>query len=137
MVFPNYYYRYNAFYNKQKRENVGRSVASDSNTSIGHKITSESNNTAKHSIASESNNLEHNSLAKQEIKKRIPPRYNRVANFNFSNLFSSNLEEPILEIFGIRLYFDDILILGLLLFLYEEGVKDEMLFICLILLLLS
>lgn len=41
------------------------------------------------------------------------------------------------EIFGIRLYFDDILILCLLYFLYKEDVHDEMLFLALILLLIS
>ncbi len=47
------------------------------------------------------------------------------------------MEEPIFEILGIELYLDDIIILGLLFFLYQEGVQDEMLFIALILLLLS
>lgn len=41
------------------------------------------------------------------------------------------------EILGIKLYFDDILIICLLFFLYQEGVKDQYLFISLILLLLS
>lgn len=41
------------------------------------------------------------------------------------------------EIFGIKLYFDDILLICLLLFLYNEGVKDQLLFISLIMLLLS
>lgn len=55
--------------------------------------------------------------------------------FHFDAL--SNLEEPILEIVGIQLYLDDLIILGLLFFLYQEGVKDEILFISLVLLLLS
>ena len=47
-------------------------------------------------------------------------------------------ENPqIFHIAGITFYFDDILIICLLFFLYSEGVKDEMLFISLILLLLS
>lgn len=46
-------------------------------------------------------------------------------------------EAPIFEIFGIKLYFDDILIMALLFFLYSEGVEDNLLFISLILLLLS
>ena len=41
------------------------------------------------------------------------------------------------EIFGITLHFDDILIICLLFFLYNEGVKDQLLFISLIMLLLS
>lgn len=46
-------------------------------------------------------------------------------------------EKPIFEIFGIKLYIDDILILCLLYFLYEENVKDDMLFMVLLLLLIS
>ena len=41
------------------------------------------------------------------------------------------------DIFGIRLYFDDILIISLIFFLYNENVHDEELFISLILLLLT
>ena len=41
------------------------------------------------------------------------------------------------EIFGLKLYFDDILLICLIFFLYQEGVKDDELFISLILLLLS
>ena len=41
------------------------------------------------------------------------------------------------ELFGLKLYYDDILIICLLLFLYNEGNKDEELFLILILLLLS
>lgn len=42
-----------------------------------------------------------------------------------------------LDIFGIKLYYDDILILSLLFFLYKEDVKDEWLFLALVLLLIS
>ena len=49
----------------------------------------------------------------------------------------SDIEQPIIEILGIKLYQDDLIILGLLFFLYKEEVKDESLFISLILLLLS
>ena len=52
---------------------------------------------------------------------------------------SENTEssEPFFEILGIKLYFDDIIIICILFFLYNEKVNDEGLFICLILLLLS
>ena len=42
-----------------------------------------------------------------------------------------------LDLFGIKLYFDDVLILSLLFFLYKEEVKDESLFLALVLLLIS
>lgn len=41
------------------------------------------------------------------------------------------------EIFGLKLHFDDLLLICLIFFLYNEGVKDQFLFISLILLLLS
>ena len=41
------------------------------------------------------------------------------------------------EILGIKLYFDDILLICLIFFLYNEGIQDQSLFISLILLLLS
>lgn len=42
-----------------------------------------------------------------------------------------------LDMFGIKLYFDDVLILSLLFFLYKEEVKDEGLFLALVMLLIS
>ena len=57
------------------------------------------------------------------------------ATRNISNNTTEN--EPIFEIFGLKLFFDDILIICVLLFLYSEKVKNEELFICLILLLLN
>ena len=56
---------------------------------------------------------------------------------HFKNLLFNDIEEPIFEILGIQLYLDDIIILVLLFFLYQEGVQDEMLFISLILLLIT
>lgn len=50
---------------------------------------------------------------------------------------SSKSENSLFEFFGIKLYFDDILLICLIFFLYNEGVKDEYLFIVLVLLLLS
>lgn len=46
-------------------------------------------------------------------------------------------DSPVFEIFGIKLHNDDLLILGLLFFLYSEQVHDEELFLVLLLLLLS
>lgn len=45
--------------------------------------------------------------------------------------------ESFFEIFGLKLYFDDLLILCILFFLYTEKIQNEELFICLILLLLT
>ena len=51
---------------------------------------------------------------------------------------SNNSTDPVwFDLFGIKLYFDDVLILSLLFFLYKEEVKDEGLFLALVLLLIS
>lgn len=50
---------------------------------------------------------------------------------------NNNDEIPLFQIFGIQLFSDDLLLLALIFFLYQEGVKDQSLFIALILLLLS
>lgn len=59
-----------------------------------------------------------------------------ISNTNNSKR-SSNSDQAIFEIMGIRLYLDDLIILGVLYFLYEQNVKDEMLYIILFLLLIS
>lgn len=58
-------------------------------------------------------------------------------HFNFDDPFNIDKDQPIIEILGISLYLDDLIIMGLLFFLYQEGVKDETLFFTLILLLLT
>ncbi len=53
------------------------------------------------------------------------------------NKKSPNNNDVWFDLFGIKLYFDDVLILSLLFFLYKEEVKDEGLFLALVLLLIS
>lgn len=74
--------------------------------------------------------------------ENIIPEKNSITNSNkISNTInqnsSNNSEQAILEIFGIKLYLDDLMILGILFFLYQQNVKDEMLYIILFLLLFS
>ena len=54
-----------------------------------------------------------------------------------SKKISNTINPYIFEILGIKIYQDDLVILGLLYFLYQEKIKDEMLYIILFLLLLS
>ncbi len=70
-------------------------------------------------------------------KKQKSSRYSSFGPIYFQNPLSLDSNQPVLEILGISLYLDDLIILGLLFFLYQEGVKDDMLFLSLILLLLS
>ena len=71
-------------------------------------------------------------------QKKKSSKYNSFGPIRFGNpFFENDLNEPIIEILGIQLYLDDIIILGLLFFLYKEDVHDEMLFLTLVLLLLT
>ena len=57
---------------------------------------------------------------------------------NFFNTLRKKTSDTVwFDLFGIKLYFDDVLILSLLFFLYKEEVKDEGLFLALVLLLIS
>ncbi len=51
--------------------------------------------------------------------------------------FFDNTDSEYIELFNMKFYFDDLLILCLLFFLYKENVHDEILYVILILLLLS
>ncbi len=53
------------------------------------------------------------------------------------NVKSEKNDDVLFEIFGLKLFYDDVLLICLIFFLYQEGVEDQYLFIALILLLLS
>ena len=80
----------------------------------------------------EKNNKKNNMTSKNISKKNLSSNISK-ENINIKK------EEPniLFEIFGLKLYFDDVLLICLIFFLYNEGVKDDYLFIALILLLLS
>lgn len=98
-------------------------------------------NNYNNSINNEINNIDKNDTLNDNIQtnktENRSSRYTGFGPIHFQNPFSMNNEEPIIEILGISLYLDDLIILGLLFFLYQEGVKDYMLFLALIMLLLS
>lgn len=96
-------------------------------------------------------------LANSKIKK-YPPEFSRGYNtsakpkssekpntssysFNFlNNLFNQtdrSKDESYFNLFGLKLYNDDLLLISLIFFLYKEDVKDQYLFVAFILLLLS
>lgn len=72
-----------------------------------------------------------------ESRQKNSSRYNSFGPISFTNPLFADMDEPIIEILGIKLYLDDIIILGLLFFLYKENVKDDMLFLALIFLLIG
>ena len=74
-----------------------------------------------------------------EVNKDIPKKelFKEIDNNQKKASASTDTPEAFFEIFGLKLYFDDILIICILFLLYTEKVQDEELFICLILLLLT
>lgn len=77
-------------------------------------------------------------LKEKDSKKNIQhDASKKQKNIKVTDIFSFDDEKPMFELFGIKLYQDDILLICLIFFLYNEGIKDEFLFIALILLLLS
>lgn len=95
------------------------------------------NNVSNSAFAKNSNPSPNEKNAKndEEIRKTEEPRSNLANEKNNSK--SKSETNYFFELFGLKLYFDDILLICLIFFLYQEGVKDDELFISLILLLLS
>lgn len=62
---------------------------------------------------------------------------NKEPSINKKNNSKNNSDNCFFELFGLKLYFDDVLLISLLFILYEEGIDDAELFFSLILLLLS
>ena len=123
-IFPFYQYPYNMnrYY---ARNNYNKSISEESlDFDTSNNISDLTND----------NNIETN---RTENKENKSSRYSGFGPIHFQNPFDMDSDEPIIEILGISLYLDDIIILGLLFFLYQEGVKDYTLFLALIMLLLS
>ncbi len=130
-VFPfsPFNYRFYPNYIHRNRINREKGQGRKAEEVIETKMDLENKETKKEAVnIDKANNKNYN-------KKRTSK--NNFANFNISAILNSDINTPILEILGIKLYLDDLIIIGLLFFLYKEDVQDELLFFILILLLLS
>ena len=116
--YPNYYnsYYYNSYYYNKRKQQLNYELEQKKIENKNNKSQNDNNNTKRNTKTS---------------------TYNSFANINISALLNSDLNTPIVEILGIKLYLDDLIIIGLLFFLYKEEVQDEILFGILLLLLLS
>lgn len=92
-------------------------------------------NRYNYNIKDTTNNIQTKNEEKKDSITNSKEISNTINSRNSSN--SSNSEQAIFEIFGIKLYLDDLIILGVLFFLYQQNVNDEMLYIILFLLLFS
>lgn len=88
------------------------------------------NNKAKSSITDNSHNTANINGFLNFIPRNIGPISINVEGFE-------NVNKPLFELLGIKLFLDDIIIICILIFLYQQKVQDESLYLILILLLLS
>ena len=80
----------------------------------------------------------HSEYYKNNIEKKEEKTSSATPDESRSTSPSSTSDvQPIFELFGIKLFLDDLIILGILFFLYKEEVKDDMLYIILFLLLFA
>lgn len=110
---PNFY-RFNLpfQYYRPYRKNLYYNIPHHSANSFSNFNSNDNCNSTQNTLKEENEKIKHS--------QNLPP------NSDF-----------VLDLFGLHLYFDDVLILGLLFFLYKEDVKDEGLFLALIMLLIS
>lgn len=121
-------YKYNKNYENYVKPNTN---CTDKSSKIVNNTCQKAN--YKNNSDFKNNNCENNNdrLAKNKSSKF------HLGPIVFDSSSFSDFEKPVLELLGLKLYLDDLLIISLLYFLYEEDVKDETLFISLLLLLLS
>lgn len=125
--YPFSYHNYYNYYPRKRTNNYYNSYNQDSNIN---------RNEVKDTNKSTDNNVNNNENKQKRYIKRSS-KNTSFANININGLLQSDLENPIIEILGIKLYLDDLIIISLLFFLYKEDVHDEILFGILILLLLN
>ena len=93
------------------------------------------NNNYKSHIPTPDANISHTTITEQA--ESCPPSKQERPKLERSIKQAKSDEAVWLDLFGIKLFFDDVLILSLLFFLYKEEVKDEGLFLALVMLLIS
>lgn len=85
--------------------------------------------------------LSNNSFSNRSLSTSIPledfSKKDVHEDFRQKNKSNRIADNCLFDLFGLKIYYDDILLISLIYFLYSEGVKDDGLFIVLILLLLS
>ena len=130
--YPNQHQNINSFINK---DNVFHNYSNNLNNNFKNRVNM--NNINNNNIIT-SNNLYNKEINCDTLKSNSKFFSNN--KNKEKGKFSKNLppnSDFVLDLFGLHLYFDDVLILGLLFFLYKENVKDEGLFLALIMLLIS
>lgn len=135
---PNYY---TSNFTPQPQKNYANTnAASYQNSSSSPTSKNSHNMDSSTNRMTNSNNISSNSKVYTKLKSSKNNYYSsndytqaRIAG----NTKSSQDSSPLFNAFGINLYFDDILLICIIFFLYNENVNDPCLFFSLIFLLLS
>ena len=140
--FPFFNYRYPRYIHNSAHPELNRKLINDTmNKKNSSATNSDFNNITKCNSSSANKNsesiyLEHSNNSSNYSRDKNC--YDSAVSTDSSDFSDSDIDsEPFFEILGLKLYYDDILIICILFFLYSEGVKDDELFISLILLLLT
>lgn len=130
---PNYY---NRFVNPRMHNFTDHRIlqpnpygADDMKSNNTHKTPTNNNHKNNNDSAQLNNHFDNSSDQLNRNFIEMNKKNNSKSNMNDENYF--------FELFGLKLYYDDILLICLIFFLYQEGVKDDELFLSLVLLLLS
>ena len=128
MTFP-----FNNFYNYKKptylQNNMYGHIPYSKNSNLQNQIINSKEISQNNSIPSSPQNKSTSDFSETN--------FSNLNQFQEKNVQENTSESCFFEVFGLKLFFDDVLLICLLFFLYEEGVKDQELFISLVLLLLS
>ena len=144
--FPFFRAYQHPYYNKfgQSMTNISNNQNTSKNLNNNNNINNNINNNFNKNNNYHQSNFPHkqNSCAISLVVISLPfnisnfiPRNLGPLNININGFMNS--DECVFELFGIKLFLDDIIIICILFFLYQENVKDEMLYIILIMLLFS
>ena len=121
------------YHNQNKNQEQKQNINLNNNNDINQHINPNNYANKKNSITTKNRNTI-SSILPFDISHLIPNNLGPL-NINIDGFTDSS--EYIFELFGIKLYLDDIIIICILIFLYQEDVKDEMLYLILIMLLFS
>lgn len=140
---PFFNYRYSRYMPNQPYLNSNHISTTNNDSNISSNNYTQNSNNSNNINQNNSSNNNYNNINYISNTKTIADRSSSQADESTSR-FDSNKNsnsdpdsDYFFEILGLKLYFDDVLIICILFFLYNEGVKDDELFLCLVLLLLT
>lgn len=140
MIFNYPYFGFPPYYRKYYPKNINVVPVSQTMQSQKSICNSYNDSSKKSHIVSANCSTTHNDERNNNIQKKISSCSFEEQENNeecIKKYEYKETEQPLFELFGMKLYFDDILLLGLLFVLYSEGSDDTNLYIALILLLIS